>query len=103
MAFAPQEPSPLNVSFVRGDAWALEIDFAESIVGKTWTAGLYSLVTGQLVQLVTAAPIDEAAGRLNLSLTATQTAGIPHGSYDFRVAWGPTARRTHEGVCEVLP
>ena len=105
MPIAPQEPGRLNVSFVRGDAWSQLIDFSTpaNITNYTFTSGLYATTTGDLVQSITCTVTDAAAGQVNLSLTAVQTAAIPAGTYEFRLAWGPTARRVYEGYAEVLP
>lgn len=105
MPTAPQEPGRLNVSFVRGDAWGQLVDFSSpaNVTGYTFAAGLYSTVTGDLVQAITATVVDAATGQVNLSLTAVQTAAIPAGTYEFRMSWGPTARRVYEGFAEVLP
>lgn len=104
MPIAPQEPGRLNVSFVRGDAWSQLVDFSSpaNVTGYTFASGLYSTVSGELVQAITATVVDASAGQVNLSLTAVQTAGIAAGTYEFRVSWGPTARRVYEGFCEVL-
>jgi hypothetical protein len=105
MPNAPQEPGRLNVSFVKGDAWAQLVDFSTpaNIIGYTFASGLYATTTGDLVQAITCTVTDAAAGQVNLSLTAAQTAAIPAGTYEFRMAWGPTARRVYEGFAEVLP
>lgn len=105
MAIAPQEPGKLNVSFTRGAEWSLLLDFSDpaSIVGYTFTSGLYSTITGGLVQAITCTVVDAGLGKVNLSLTSSQTSAIPAGTYDFRVTWGPVARRVYEGYCEVLP
>lgn len=105
MPSAPQEPGRLNISFVRGDAWGQLIDFSSpaSIAGYTFSAGLYATTTGDVVQAITTTVVDAAAGQVNLSLTANQTAAIPAGTYEFRMTWGPTARRVYEGFAEVLP
>ena len=105
MATADQVPGLLNLSFVRGDAWSRLVDFSNpaSITGYTFTAGLHSTVTGGLVQAITCTVTDAATGQLTLSLTAEQTAAMAPGTYQFRLAWGPTARRIYEGYCEVLP
>ena len=105
MPTAPQEPGRLNLSFNRGDAWSRTLDFDEpaDITGYTFAAGLYSTVTGDLVQAITTTVVDAVTGQVNLSLTAVQTAAIPAGTYEFRLSWGPTARRVYEGFAEVLP
>lgn len=105
MPTAPQEPGRLNVSLVRGDSWSRTLDFDEpaDITGYTFSAGLYSVVTGTLVQAITCTVISAVGGQLGLSLTYGQTAALDAGTYHFRVNWGPTARRIYEGYCEVLP
>jgi hypothetical protein len=104
MPIAPQEPGRLNVSFVRGDAWSQLVDFSTpaNVTGYTFASGLYATTTGELVQAITTTVVDAAAGQVNLSLTAVQTAAITAGTYEFRLTWGPTARRVYEGYCEVL-
>jgi hypothetical protein len=105
MANAPQTPGVLNVSFTRGADWSLLVDFSDpaSLVGYTFTAGLYSTITGALVQAVTVASVNLSVGQINLSLTASQTASLAAGTYEIRVEWGPVARRIYQGFCEVLP
>lgn len=105
MTYAPQEPGVLNVSFSRGEAWGKLIDFTQpsSLEGYTITAGLYSTVSGSLVQAITCDVINAAAAQVNLSLTATQTASLAAGTYDFIVSWEPSARRVYQGFCEVMP
>lgn len=104
MPTASQEPGRLNLAFVRGDAWSRTLDFDEpaDITSYTFTAGLYSTVTGVLVQAIACTKISAAEGKLGLALTAVQTAALDVGTYHFRVSWGPTARRIYEGYCEVL-
>lgn len=105
MAIAPQEPGVLNVSFTRGAAWSIVVDFSQpaDVTGYTFDAGLYSTVTGELVQAIATTVVSAALGQVQLALTATQTAAIAAGTYDFRVNWGPIARRVYHGFCEVLP
>lgn len=102
MPAAPQEPAIQNISFVRGDGWAIEVDFAESVVGKTFTGGLFSTVTGQLVQAIACEVLDAAAGRVNLSLAESATSGLVAGTYRFRLSWSPATRRIYQGFAEVL-
>lgn len=105
MAIAPQEPGVLNVSFTRGAAWSIVVDFSQpaDVTGYTFDAGLYSTVTGELVQAIATTVVSAALGQVQLSLTATQTNGLKAGTYDFRVNWGPVSRRVYQGFCEVLP
>jgi hypothetical protein len=104
MGTATQQPGELNITFVRGDYWSQLIDFSDpaDISAYTFSSGLYSTVTGQLVQEITCTVTSAAQGQLTLSLTANQTAALAAGSYQFRVTWGPTARRLYQGYCEVL-
>lgn len=103
MATADQSPGILNVGFTRGAEWSLLLDFDDpaSLVGYTFDSGLYSTVTGSLSQAITTTVIDASVGRINLSLTASQTASLAAGTYEIRVAWGPVARRIYQGYCEV--
>lgn len=104
MATADQSPGVLNVSFTRGEQWGLLLDFDDpaSLTGYTVTAGLYSTVTGAAVQAVTVTTVDLSVGRVNLSLTSSQTAGLAAGTYEFRVGWSsPTPRVVYQGYCEV--
>jgi hypothetical protein len=103
MPTAPQTPGVLNLSFSRGENWSKLVDFSDpaSLVGYTFTAGLYSVVTGTLSQAITCDVVDAATGQINLSLTAVQTASLAPGTYHFRLTWGPTVRRIYEGYCEV--
>jgi hypothetical protein len=105
MADATQEPGLLNISFVRGDDWSQLVDFSTptTLTGYTFTSGLYSTVSGELVQSITCTVTSEALAQVTLSLTATQTAALASGTYQFRVTWGTTARRIYQGFCEVLP
>ena len=105
MTTAPQEPGRLNVSFTRGAVWSMLVDFDDpaSLVGYTFTSGLYSPVTHSLVQPITVTVVDASVGQINLSLTASQTAALAAGTYEFLVEWGPVARRIYQGFCEVLP
>jgi len=103
MTAVPQEASRLDVSFVRGDAWGLEVDFADDMAEKTFAAGLYSLVTGQLVKALTCTVLSAPERRMNFSLSAAETLALVPGTYEFRVAWSPAERRIYEGFAEVLP
>lgn len=105
MASVDQVPGVLNARFTRGAAWSVLLDFSDpaSLVGYTFDSGLYSPVSGTLAQAITTTVVDAATGQINLSLTATQTAALPAGTYELRVSWGPVARRVYQGYVEVLP
>ena len=103
MATASQEPSRLNVTLVRGDAWGLEVDFVDDVSAKTFSGGLYSTVTGLLVKAFTFTTISVPENRINMALSATETANLVPGTYELRVQWTPSDRRVYEGFAEVLP
>lgn len=106
MATADQTAGVLNVGFTRGESWGLLIDFDEpaNLTGYTLYATLHSTVTGASVQAITITPVDLSIGKVNLSLTSTQTASLAAGTYEFRVGWSaPTPRLVYQGFCEVRP
>lgn len=105
MAIAAQQPGVLNLVFSRGEAWSQLVDFSQpaSVSGYTFSAGLYSTITGEVAQPITVSVVDASAGQVNMSLTAAQTAALRPGTYEFRLSWGPVDRRVYQGYCEVLP
>jgi hypothetical protein len=104
MATADQAPGVLNVGFTRGESWGLLLDFDEpaNLTGYTLYATLHSTVTGASVQAVTVTPVDLTIGKVNLSLTSTQTAALAAGTYEFRVGWSaPSQRLVYQGFAQV--
>ena len=81
------------------------IDFSISLVGKTLTAQIRSVVSGQAVATPTIASVDASAGQVNLSLTVEQTQNLAPGSYSWLLKWteGVGVRTALEGYVEVLP
>lgn len=104
MATAPQLPGPLNVAFNRTDDFATLVDLSISIVGYTWTAEIYSIVTGQVLASPTVSVVNAASGQFNLVISDTVAATLPPGTLGLRINWvapGDTKRRAFEGICEV--
>lgn len=105
MATAPQLPGELSIALCRADDYSTLVDLSISIVGFTWSAVVYSLVTGQTLVEPTITVVDAAAGKFNLSLADAQAATLPPGTLGLRIDWvapGDTKRRAFEGVCEVV-
>lgn len=100
-----QLPGAMNHAFKRGNDFAAVIDFDPlSLVGYTVTASVTSLVTGATVVPFTTTVVDAAAGQVNVSLTDTQTAALPAGTYGWRLDWtapGGVERTALQGVVEV--
>jgi hypothetical protein len=99
-----QLPGTLNLSLVRGDDFSALVDFSISMTGYTVTAEMVSVVSGAVVQAVTVAATDAAAGQFNVSLTDTQTAALARGTYRWRMTWveGNATRTALTGFVEVL-
>jgi len=104
MALVTQLPGSMSIAFRKGDDFSTLIDFSISLVSYTVSAGLYSTVTGALVQSMTAAVTDATAGLVSVSLTDTQTAGLVAGTYNWRLDWvapGSVQRNALAGTAEV--
>lgn len=99
-----QLPGTLNLSFVRGDDFSVLVDFSITMTGYAVTAEMVSVVSGAVVQEMTATAVDAAAGQFNVSLTDTQTAALARGTYGWRLTWieGSATRTALTGFVEVL-
>ena len=99
-----QTPGTLNLSFKRGDDVSALVDFSIGLTGYTVTAGMTSLVTGDVVQPLTVSFVSATAGQVNVSLTDTQTAALARGTYGWQMAWteGNATRTALTGFVEVL-
>ena len=99
-----QTPGTLNLSFVRGDDFSTLVDFSIAMTGYTVAAALYSTVSGALVQAFTVTAANAASGQYNISLTDTQTAALPRGTYTWRMTWveNNATRTALTGYVEVL-
>lgn len=105
MATAPQLPGELSIALCRADDYSTLVDLSISIVGYTWSASIFSLSNGQTIAEPTITVVDDAAGKLNLSLTDAQAALLPPGTLGLQINWvapGDARRRAFEGVCEVV-
>lgn len=98
-------PGTMNHAFKRGNDFAALIDFdGTALVGYTVTASVTSLVTGTTVVPFTTSVTDASAGQINVSLTDTQTAALPAGTYGWRLDWtapGDIQRTALSGTVEV--
>lgn len=103
MASYDQSPGSLNLSFRAGDDFSALVDFSIPMVGYTASASITSLVTGKSVIPLTTEIVSAANGQVNVSLTDTQTATIPRGSYGWSLTWVESAvtRTALTGVVEV--
>jgi len=104
MASFDQLPGRLGISFRRGDAVNVEVDFnPTSFSGQTVTASIHSAISGATVQPMNATMIDASQGRLILSLTSQQSSSLPAGTYSWLLsATDGTSTRTYlTGFVEV--
>lgn len=101
-----QLPGSLGLAFRRGDRLSTEIDFNPiSLAGFTMSASVTSLVTGSTVAPITVQMLDASAGRVNISMTTSQTVSLPAGTYGWELSGQDSAsKRTYlQGVVEVRP
>jgi Na+-transporting methylmalonyl-CoA/oxaloacetate decarboxylase beta subunit len=95
----------MSLAFRKGDDFSTLVDFnGTTLVGCTASAGLYSTVTGALVQSMETTIADAATGQVSVSLTDTQTAGLVAGTYNWRLDWvapGSVQRNALAGTAEV--
>jgi hypothetical protein len=105
MATYAQLPGSMNLAFRRGNDFATVIDFdGTTLVGYAVTASVVSQVTGATVVPMTTTVADAAAGQVGVSLTDTQTAAMPAGTYGWRLDWtapGDVKRTALQGTVEV--
>jgi hypothetical protein len=90
-------PSELNIRFVRGDEFGMLLDFDQNLTNYAFDAVVYEVgsVTNGVISGVsgsaddfTITVIDLATGRLNLSLTESQTQGFAlNRSYRWYLRW----------------
>jgi hypothetical protein len=99
-----QTPGTMNLVFRAGDEFGTVIDFDVSLSSYVVSASVTSLVTGDSVLPITTSLVDAAAGKVNISLTESQTASLPVGSYGWTLQWdapGGVRRTALSGVVEV--
>lgn len=99
-----QTPGSLNLSFARGDDFSALVDFSIGMTGYTVSASMTSLVSNAEVQPLTVSFVSATAGTVNVSLTDTQTAALPRGTYGWNMKWteGAATRTALTGYVEVL-
>jgi hypothetical protein len=99
-----QTPGSLSLSFVRGDDFSALIDLSIDMTGYTTTASISSAVTGALVVPLTVTTVSASEGKVNLSLTDSQTSAMARGTYTWSMSWteGGGTRTALTGTCEVL-
>lgn len=105
MALASQTPGQLAISFRSGDEFTTLLDFSIATTSYTWSAEVYSVVTGDVLQNPTVTVVSAANGQVNLSWTEVQTAALAAGTYGCRVMWtapGDARRTVLDGMLEVL-
>lgn len=105
MATAAQLPGHLAVAFRAGDEYSTLLDFSIATTGYTWSAEVYSVVTGTVIQNPSVSVVSAANGQVNLSWTEAQTGDLAPGTYGVRVIWvapGSSQRTVLDGMLEVL-
>lgn len=89
-------PDTLDIVFVGGDEVSILLDFDQDLTGYTFEAPVILATVirnGQVVEYelatnFTQTPVDLAAGKLNLSLSETQTGNLVLGSvYRWYLRW----------------
>ena len=104
MSSYDQTPGNLPLSFVRADSFSAMLDFSIDLTGYSFAASLVSVVTGSEVVALTSSVVSAAEGKVNVSLTAAQTAALPRGTYQWRFVWtqGSAVRTALTGFVEAL-
>lgn len=105
MAAYQNVPGSMSLILKAGDDAGTLVDFDVSLDGRSVSSELYSLVTGQKIADIQATIPDSPAGKVNISLPASQTGSIPPGSYGWRLSWSSSQggkRTVLEGVAEVV-
>jgi hypothetical protein len=105
-----QLPDTLDFVFVQGDEVNVLLDFDQDLTGYTFSSPIIQVVAvsgGDVTQWTLATnfnqtPVDLAAGKINLSLTETQTnalsLGVPYRWYFRWVAPGVITRTVLSGA-----
>jgi hypothetical protein len=99
-------PGTLNVDVRQGDAISFVVDFDIGLTGYSVEGEIYSSVTSQTVQALTISVVSAVNGQVQVSLSSSQTAALPAGTFKWFLRWdtGSGSYRTAvEGVFEVRP
>lgn len=105
MATYSQTPGRLNVAMNRGDELGILLDLDIATTGYAFAVEVYSLVDGATVATPTVTTVDNATGKVNVSLTEAETQALPVGTYGLAVSWtapGVVGRRVLDGMLEIL-
>jgi hypothetical protein len=97
-------PGNLCLAFQKSDDFSAMIDFSPiTMTGYTVSASISSLVTGEQITPLTVSIASATAGKVNVSLTDTQTSAIPRGTYGWNLKWteGQATRTALSGIVEV--
>lgn len=97
-------PGSLSLAFRRGDEFSTLLDFSIATTGYTWSAAIYSVVTGTTIATPTVTVVNAATGQVNLGLSEIQTAALAAGTYGWRLSWtapGEALRTVLAGTVEV--
>lgn len=104
MASYDQSPGALNFSLKSGDDFSALVDFSPiTMSGYTVSASISSLVNGSNVVSFETQIVSEADGKVNLSLSDSQTSALPRGTYGWSLRWieGEGTRTALNGFVEV--
>ena len=94
----------MSIAFRRGDEFSVLIDFSIATTSYTWSATIFSQITGETIATPTVTVVSAALGQINVSLTELQTSALQAGTYGWRLVWvapGTVTRTALEGACEV--
>lgn len=97
-------PGSLNITVQSGDELSQLVNFWIPLSNYTFQAEIVSPLTYATLENITVTEVASSTGKLNLSMTESQTSAIPAGSYLWRFIWTSPAgvRRTVlEGIFEV--
>jgi hypothetical protein len=99
-----QLPAGLNLRWNVGNDVSVLLDFDIALTSYTATAAVYSTVTGATVATFTTAITDAAAGKINISLTDTQTTTLGPGTFRWALVWtlGAVSRTSMEGFVDAI-
>jgi hypothetical protein len=99
-----QLPACLNLRWSVGDDVSVLLDFDIALTSYTATAAIYSTVTGATVATFATAIADAAAGKINISLTDTQTTTLGPGTFRWALVWtlGAVSRTSMEGYVDAI-
>lgn len=105
MATYSADAGALHISLHQGDELGTLIDFnPTNLTGYTVASSVVSLACNQTVASITTTVVTPTAGIVNLSLTETQTAAMPVGTYRWNLYWdapGSVRRTALGGTFEV--